>query len=53
MENIMNSHKKTMGETGAGITSADEINMDAMNDFTNKWSTYHKSGFWTSAYQPC
>jgi hypothetical protein len=48
MENIMNSHKKTMGETGAGITSADEINMDETNDFTNKWGMYRKSGHQTT-----
>ena len=29
-----------MGETGAGITSEDQIDMDQDNDFTNKWSTY-------------
>jgi hypothetical protein len=26
-----------MGETGAGITREDEINMDKENAFTNKW----------------
>jgi hypothetical protein len=31
---------KVMGETGAGITSEDQINMDQDNEFTNKWSTY-------------
>ncbi|KIM92142.1 hypothetical protein PILCRDRAFT_249 [Piloderma croceum F 1598] len=34
---IMNGHKKTMGEMGAGITRADEINMTQENHFTNKW----------------
>jgi hypothetical protein len=29
---------KTMGETGAGITSEDQINMDLDKEFTNKWS---------------
>jgi len=28
-----------MGETGAGITREDEINMDQENPFTNKWGT--------------
>jgi len=36
----MNGHKKTMGETGAGITRADEIDMTQENHFTNKWCTY-------------
>jgi hypothetical protein len=27
-----------MGETGAGITSEDQINMDEENEFMNKWS---------------
>ena len=36
----MNGHKKTMGETGAGITRADEIDMTQENHFTNKWGTY-------------
>src|SRR5271170_7326808 len=31
-------HLKTMGETGAGITSEDQIRMDEVNEFTNKWS---------------
>jgi len=29
---------KTMGETGAGISTEDQINMDDDNDFMNKWS---------------
>jgi len=36
----VNGHKKTMGETGAGITRADEIDMTQENHFTNKWGTY-------------
>lgn len=28
-----------MGETGAGITSADQIDMSQSNHFTNRWST--------------
>jgi hypothetical protein len=31
-------HMIAMGETGAGITSEDQINMDEDNEFTNKWS---------------
>ena len=33
-------HLNAMGETGAGITSEDQINMDEENDFINKWSAY-------------
>jgi len=29
-----------MGETGAGITREDEINMDVKNAFTTKWGSY-------------
>jgi len=42
METITNGHKKTMGEIGAGITRAEEINMSQTNDFTNKWGRYLK-----------
>jgi hypothetical protein len=37
----MCEHLKTMGETGAGITSEDQINMDEDNEFLNKWSESH------------
>jgi hypothetical protein len=30
-----------MGETGAGITSEDQINMSVSNAFTNKWGKYY------------
>jgi len=30
-------YKEEMGLTGEGITSADQINMDVKNAFTNKW----------------
>jgi hypothetical protein len=30
-------HLQTMGETGAGISSEDQINMDEENGFFNKW----------------
>ena len=40
MGTITNGHKKTMGETGAGITRADEIDMTQENHFTNKWGTH-------------
>lgn len=33
-------HLTTMGETGAGISTEDQINMDEDNDFMNKWSTF-------------
>ena len=29
-----------MGETGAGITSEDQVNLDKENDFMNKWSEH-------------
>ena len=32
-----------MGETGAGITNADEIDMSQTNNFTNEWGTYLKT----------
>jgi hypothetical protein len=28
----------TIGETGAGLTAAEQINMDVENESTNKWS---------------
>jgi hypothetical protein len=31
-------HVTSMGETGAGITSQDQINMDIDSKLTNKWS---------------
>ena len=37
---ITNEHKATMGETGAGITREDEIDMSQDNAFTTKWGTY-------------
>lgn len=37
MTKITNEHKATMGETGAGITKADEIDMSKENAFTTKW----------------
>ena len=33
-------HLKAMGETGAGITCEDQLNMDEENDLVNKWSAY-------------
>ena len=35
MEKITKAHKDTMGETGAGISNADEIDMDLDNPLTN------------------
>ncbi|KIM72023.1 hypothetical protein PILCRDRAFT_16506 [Piloderma croceum F 1598] len=40
MGTITNGHKKTMGETGAGITRADKIDMTKENHFTNKWGEH-------------
>jgi hypothetical protein len=34
-------HIVELGQTGEGITSADQINMDARNEFTNKWGQYN------------
>ena len=33
-------HLKAMGETGAGITSEDQVNLEEENDFMNKWSEH-------------
>ena len=35
MEKITKAHKDTMGETGACISNADEIDMDLDNPLTN------------------
>lgn len=32
-----NKYTEMMGETGAGITSAEQINMTVRNEFTTKW----------------
>ncbi|KAJ7811258.1 hypothetical protein B0H13DRAFT_1871766 [Mycena leptocephala] len=40
MAKITRKYNKEMGETGAGITSASQINMNATNTFTTKWGTY-------------
>jgi hypothetical protein len=34
-------HTADMGETGAGITSEDQIDMEKPNAFTNKWGTHN------------
>ena len=39
MAKIAAEYKKEMGETGAGITNKDEIDMSVDNVFTNKWGT--------------
>ena len=36
----MREHLNAMGETRAGMTSEDQINMDEENEFMNKWSKY-------------
>lgn len=41
MEKITKAHKETMGETGAGISNADEIDMDLDNPLTNAWGVLH------------
>ncbi|KIM78692.1 hypothetical protein PILCRDRAFT_10917 [Piloderma croceum F 1598] len=46
MGTITNGHKKTMGETGAGITRADEIDMTKENHFTNKWAVIQETCPW-------
>jgi hypothetical protein len=43
MTKITNEHKATMGETGAGITREEEIDMSQENVFTTKWGTYMRS----------
>lgn len=34
-------YRDEMGQTGEGIASADQINMDVRNEFTNKWGQYY------------
>ena len=34
-------HILELGQTGEGITSEDQINMDLQNEFTNKWGQYN------------
>jgi len=38
-----------MGETGAGITSEDQINMEVSNEFTNKWGKFSVLSILTKA----
>ncbi|KAG2081072.1 uncharacterized protein F5147DRAFT_661003 [Suillus discolor] len=40
MSEITCKYMDEMGETGAGITREDEINMDVKNSFTTKWGVY-------------
>ena len=40
MSAITRKYMDEMGETGAGITREDEINMDIKNSFTTKWGSY-------------
>lgn len=40
MEKVTNNHKRTLGETGAGISSEAKINMDTPNHFTNLWGMF-------------
>jgi len=39
MTKIAVEYKGEMGESGAGITNEDEIDMSVDNAFTNKWGT--------------
>jgi hypothetical protein len=40
MIEITNKYINEMGETGAGITREDQIDMSQVNTFTTKWGTY-------------
>ena len=37
MTQDVHKYRDEMGETGAGITREEEINMELDNSFTNKW----------------
>ena len=40
MTQDVHKYQDKMGETGAGITCEEEINMELDNSFTNKWGDY-------------
>ncbi|KAJ7936688.1 hypothetical protein B0H13DRAFT_1853116 [Mycena leptocephala] len=40
MAKTIRDFRKEMGETGAGIQNAADINTDVTNKFTTKWGTY-------------
>lgn len=48
MSEITRKYMEEMGETGAGITREDEINMNVKNVFTTKWGTYFEN---SASYQ--
>jgi hypothetical protein len=41
MEKKTRAGMVVMGETGAGISSEDQINMDIPNQFTTKWGKFY------------
>jgi len=41
METKTHDSMEMMGKTGAGISSEDQINIDAPNQFTTKWGKQH------------
>lgn len=42
MSKTTRKYIEEMGETGAGIRSADDIDMTVQNEFTNKWGASSK-----------
>lgn len=40
MVKVTRGHDQELGETGAGITSEDQINLDWPSELTNKWRKY-------------
>jgi len=45
MQKIMKAHMDTMGQTGAGISHEDQIDMSKNNEFTTKWGTFNRVRF--------
>jgi len=43
MQKMTKAHMDTMGQTGAGISHADEIDMSMNNEFTSKWGVSYIS----------
>lgn len=46
MTDITKDHVVTMGQTGEGLTSADQIDMEKDNELTNKWAIIRSSCPW-------
>ncbi len=44
MQKITKRYNDEMGETGAGLKDASEINTGEKNAFTTKWGTYLQPG---------